>query len=683
MALLWLFFSVMIMGDSMADVDDIVAMTSKLGVEQEKDWEENSDAVASFGGCSLIGKVISKRDIGERLLTNMFGRMWKGIKDWNVKVYEEDGDNHIVSFSFKSQQDASMVLSKQPWYFNGGLLLLEAWPDTGQWKDFKLNKISCWIKMRGVPLKMFTQRNVQRIGEMAGVIEELKWHNDRRMFLNGYVRMRIGFPLNKSLFVGRFIPSDGKRYWIQLKFERLSMLCYNCGRWGHEKKDCEKPMLMEKNEDEQLVPKYVPWLKEDDPTPNCFVAFRQGQVVNDEEVAEQGIDGREIPVRPQVGRGGHLVESGVESSDGSAVAGERLVEEAIQGNAESLEIVGVQLGSDSGGLGTCGKERGGVNGLGRALEIESGSPINSQGFTCDNVGRRVGIQVARATHVNTDGHINNISDGVSPEADSEIKKRKTNGEGIAEELDRERRYSNKGKKVAEDLVLDQGSGVFAHGLSVGGEGGSASMGGHRRKVSIKNRARRQAKLALVGAIEGSSLAVGSMARAPGVAGDECLVFTADGLQSPATSPLNVTNGTDFTWCNEHESNTVMERLDRGLCNQEWFDQFEGADIQLLDWWDHRPLVVDMPIVAEEAQNGKAKRNTRFHFEEAWCEENECKAIVEGTWRNGERSATAAPFRGKTSRVALRHCNYHRILSAFKKLRETFFSVWTTIVDSEK
>ncbi|KAF4347206.1 hypothetical protein G4B88_021527 [Cannabis sativa] len=561
MALLWLFFSVMMMGDSMADVDDIVAMTSKLGVEQEKDWEENSDAVASFGGCSLIGKVISKRDIGERLLTNMFGRMWKGIKDWNVKVYEEDGDNHIVDERSATQD-------------------------------------------------VHTKECPAYIGEMAGVIEELKWHNDRRMFLNGYVRMRIGFPLNKSLFVGRFVPSDGKCYWIQLKFERLSMLCYNCGRWGHEKKDCEKPMLMEKNEDEQLVPKYGPWLKEDDPTPNCFVAFRQGQVVNDEEVAEQGIDGREIPVRPQVGRGGHLVESGVESSDGSAVAGERLVEEAIQGNAESPEIVGVQLGSDSGGLGT------------------------------------VGIQEARATHVNTDGHINNISDGVSPEADSEIKKRKTNGEGIAEELDRERRYFNKGKKVVEDLVLDQGSGVFAHGLSIGGEGGSASMGGHRRKVSIKNRARRQAKLALVGAIEGSSLAVGSMATAPGVAGDECLVFTADGLQSPATSPLNVTNGTDFTWCNEHESNTVMERLDRGLCNQEWFDQFEGADIQLLDWWesDHRPLVVDMPIVVEEAQNGKAKRNTRFHFEEAWCEENECKAIVEGTWRNGERSATAASFR---------------------------------------
>ncbi|KAF4392611.1 hypothetical protein F8388_003031 [Cannabis sativa] len=95
--------------------------------------------------------------------------------------------------------------------------------------------------------------------------------------------------------------------------------------------------------------------------------------------------------------------------------------------------------------------------------------------------------------------------------------------------------------------------------------------------------------------------------------------------------------TDLTWCNGHEVNPVMERLDRGLCNEEWLQNFDGADILVLDWWesDHRPLVVEMPIVAERERCGKVKRKSRFHFEEAWCEEPECGEIVERVWNNEE------------------------------------------------
>ncbi|KAF4379836.1 hypothetical protein G4B88_012759 [Cannabis sativa] len=62
------------------------------------------------------------------------------------------------------------------------------------------------------------------------------------------------------------------------------------------------------------------------------------------------------------------------------------------------------------------------------------------------------------------------------------------------------------------------------------------------------------------------------------------------------------------------------------------------------------------------QSGKAKRNTRFHFEEAWCEEDECKAIVEGHWKSGEPCAIAGSFHGKTHRVG-------KILHGWNKKRK--------------
>uniref|UniRef100_A0A803QJ16 Uncharacterized protein n=1 Tax=Cannabis sativa TaxID=3483 RepID=A0A803QJ16_CANSA len=39
---------------------------------------------------------------------------------------------------------------------------------------------------------------------------------------------------------------------------------------------------------------------------------------------------------------------------------------------------------------------------------------------------------------------------------------------------------------------------------------------------------------------------------------------------------------ELTWCNKHEHNNVMERLDRGLCTVEWVSQFDGADLSLSD-----------------------------------------------------------------------------------------------------
>uniref|UniRef100_A0A803NZM7 CCHC-type domain-containing protein n=1 Tax=Cannabis sativa TaxID=3483 RepID=A0A803NZM7_CANSA len=496
MACLWLLFCMMMAGDTMTEVDDIVSMTSKLGVEQEEDWEENCEAVTSFGGNSLVGKVISKRDIGERLLLNMFGRMWKGITDWEVKMYDEDGDSYVVGFSFKSKKDASVVLSKQPWFFNGGLLILEEWPDTGQWKDFKLEKISCWIKMKGMPLKMFTQKNLRRLGEMAGEIEEFKWHNDRRMFLNGYVRMRIGFPLNRNLFVGRFIPSEGKQHWVQIKFERLSMLCYGCGRWGHEQKECDKPVAMEKDVQGQLVPKYGSWLKEDDPRPNCFVAFKQAQVASASEA--YGIDelvGGERSVRFDRDRGDRSSGNPDERTDGAEVVGELPVGAVSQVVAEHQEIVGNGVEGTRMGLDYIAKESGEGRGLGRDSGLLLKSPYNFNVIDSAEVGRgsqSVGpVDKPRGNSVT----INHHQPAEYSDGDVDFKKRKSTGGGSAEELDRGRRYFNKGKQIVEDEGFlteksETGGSRLGHG-----EGNSKHNGGQRKKVSIKNRARNLAKAA--------------------------------------------------------------------------------------------------------------------------------------------------------------------------------------------
>ncbi|KAM6600114.1 hypothetical protein CsatA_019723 [Cannabis sativa] len=91
----------------------------------------------------------------------------------------------------------------------------------------------------------------------------------------------------------------------------------------------------------------------------------------------------------------------------------------------------------------------------------------------------------------------------------------------------------------------------------------------------------------------------------------------------------------LTWSNGHEKGTVMERLDRGLCNKDWNLSFPKASIKVLDWCssDHRAPVVDCGVVIKDNKCGKIKRNLRFHFEEAWCDDDECKDIVTTSWNS--------------------------------------------------
>ena len=76
---------------------------------------------------------------------------------------------------------------------------------------------------------------------------ELPWSNPNKIFLNGFARMKIRFLANKSVFAGKFIPINGKKEWVYLRFEDLPLLCYGCGKWGHDQRECNREVVWVKD----------------------------------------------------------------------------------------------------------------------------------------------------------------------------------------------------------------------------------------------------------------------------------------------------------------------------------------------------------------------------------------------------------------------------------------------------
>ncbi|KAL5748136.1 hypothetical protein ACOSQ2_025433 [Xanthoceras sorbifolium] len=87
----------------------------------------------------------------------------------------------------------------------------------------------------------------------------------------------------------------------------------------------------------------------------------------------------------------------------------------------------------------------------------------------------------------------------------------------------------------------------------------------------------------------------------------------------------------FTWYNrQFGGNVIWERLDRCLCNIVWRTLFLGAVVLHKDFSgsDHRALVIDN--ICKQVVNRWSPRGggSRFHFEQAWVDDVECRELVQ-------------------------------------------------------
>ncbi|KAF4353933.1 hypothetical protein F8388_008571 [Cannabis sativa] len=107
-------------------MDELLARPTNLTVLDEDGWEVNANGASAAASLCAMGCLCSNRPMSRSLLKTILGRVW-GItdKDWGVEIKFIDKESSFWVFSFKSSQDLNRILTKNPWFLNNGILIME------------------------------------------------------------------------------------------------------------------------------------------------------------------------------------------------------------------------------------------------------------------------------------------------------------------------------------------------------------------------------------------------------------------------------------------------------------------------------------------------------------------------------------------------------------------------------
>ena len=201
---------------------------------------------------SLFGKLLSDWQQNQRALKSTLRSVWRIGSD--LRIVEVGND--ILQFKFCLKHHLEWVEKNGPWNFDNNLMLLCRWRKGLTIANITFSHTPFWVQVWGVLFELMTKETGRDIGNKMGNFVEMdkrSWQMDQAK----YMRVRVELPIDKPLHQGGYLMDmEGDKTWVTLKYERLPMICFICGRIGHDNRHCNIAM-----DGHQVEYQYDDWIR--------------------------------------------------------------------------------------------------------------------------------------------------------------------------------------------------------------------------------------------------------------------------------------------------------------------------------------------------------------------------------------------------------------------------------------
>ncbi|KAI0488460.1 hypothetical protein KFK09_028293 [Dendrobium nobile] len=125
------------------------------------------------------------------------------------------------------------ILEGGPWYIGGSIIGLDKWSPNFSPETLKGLTAPIWIRLPCLPLHCLDEENICRIASKIGSPIYLDG-NSFKWGKREYVRVCVRLNLDEKIPKGVWIEGSFQK----VEYERISSLCYHCGKLGHTKNHC-------------------------------------------------------------------------------------------------------------------------------------------------------------------------------------------------------------------------------------------------------------------------------------------------------------------------------------------------------------------------------------------------------------------------------------------------------------
>ncbi|XP_071920729.1 uncharacterized protein [Coffea arabica] len=160
-------------------------------------------------------------------------KAWMSEKIQITKLHDQ-----ILQIFFPMEEEANRIVDQGPWCFDKDLLIVKPrrYGEANKVEDFY--HTSFWIHIKGLPLKCYTKDMEQKIGKNfsgCSVIQIRENLDNGGRFFRMSATVNILKPLRRTIVLRG--PDEGHIYAL-LWYEKLPIMCFNCGIIGHIAKKC-------------------------------------------------------------------------------------------------------------------------------------------------------------------------------------------------------------------------------------------------------------------------------------------------------------------------------------------------------------------------------------------------------------------------------------------------------------
>ncbi|XP_048599851.1 uncharacterized protein LOC125579971 [Brassica napus] len=185
--------------------------------------------------CSLLGRLLNPECQSMARMIEYMPTAWR-VYD-RVRGIALSRDR--FQFVFQREEDLQTVLNDRPWSYTHWAMVIDRW--TANPPDDFLQHMELWIRIRHIPVNLFTTNTMYALAKEVGKVKEIAY-DPKVSHTKDYIRAKILFNVdNPAKAFRRLEVSKDATVTIEFEYEKIHKRCFHCLRLTHEKLRC--PLL--------------------------------------------------------------------------------------------------------------------------------------------------------------------------------------------------------------------------------------------------------------------------------------------------------------------------------------------------------------------------------------------------------------------------------------------------------